>query len=148
MIRLVLRRLFSFGGRERVLPCREVMTRLSEFVERELGPEMMGKIHEHLAVCAACRRFVESLKRTSRMPRLDPFLPMPDEAARKLIGGPAREVPPSPTGDRRTRSRASLPPTGSGEGRLNPFSRAWVQVAERSKENASAQASDSETGAG
>ncbi len=85
MIRLVLRRLFSFAGRERVLPCREVTCRLSEFVDRELGPEMMGKIHEHLAVCAACRRFVESLERTSRMLRLDPSLPMPDEAARKLM---------------------------------------------------------------
>ncbi len=85
MIRLVLGRLFSFGRRERILPCREVMAGLSEFVERELGPEMMGKIHDHLAVCAACRRFVESLKRTSRMLRRDPSLPMPDEAARKLM---------------------------------------------------------------
>ncbi len=85
MIRLVLRRLFSFGRRERVLPCREIMTRLSEFVERELGPEMMGKIHDHLEVCAACRRFVESLKRTSRMLRLDPSLPMPEDAARELM---------------------------------------------------------------
>ncbi len=85
MIRLVLRRLFSFGGRERVLPCREVMARLSEFIDRELGPEMMGKIHEHLEVCAACRRFVESLERTSRMLRLDPSLPMPEDAARELL---------------------------------------------------------------
>ena len=85
MIRLVLRRLFSFGGRERVLPCREVTSRLSEFVDRELGPEMMGKIHEHLAVCYACRRFVESLERTDRTLRLDPSLPMPDEAARQLM---------------------------------------------------------------
>ena len=61
------------------------MTRLSEFVERELGPEMMGKIHDHLAVCAACRRFVKSLKRTSRMLRLDPSLPMPEDAARELM---------------------------------------------------------------
>ncbi len=85
MIRLILRRLFSFGGRERVLPCREVMARLSEFIDRELGPEMMGKIHEHLEVCAACRRFVESLERTSRMLRLDPSLPMPEDAARELM---------------------------------------------------------------
>ena len=80
MIRLVLRRLFSFGGRG-VLPCREVMTRLSEFIDRELGPERMRKIRDHLEVCAACRRFVESLERTSRMLRLDPSLPMPEDAA-------------------------------------------------------------------
>ncbi len=85
MIRLVLRRLFSFGGRERVLPCREVTSRLSEFVDRELGPEMMGKIHDHLEVCAACQKFVESLERTSRMLRLDPSLPMPEDAARELM---------------------------------------------------------------
>ena len=85
MIRLVLRRLFSFGGRERVLPCREVMARLSEFIDRELGPGMMRKIRDHLEVCAACRRFMESLKRTSRMLRLDPSLPMPEDAARELM---------------------------------------------------------------
>ncbi len=86
MIRLVLRRLFpSFGRRERVLPCREVTSRLSEFVDRELGPEMMRKIRDHLEVCAACRRFVESLERTSRMLRLDPSLPMPEDAARELM---------------------------------------------------------------
>ncbi len=85
MIRLILRRLFSFGGRERVLPCREVTARLSEFIDRELGPGMMRKIHEHLEVCAACRRFVESLERTSRMLRLDPSLPMPEDAAEELL---------------------------------------------------------------
>ncbi len=86
MIRLVLRRLFSsFGRGERVLPCREIMARLSEFVERELGPEMMRKIRDHLEVCAACRRFVKSLERTSRMLRLDPSLPMPEDAARELL---------------------------------------------------------------
>ncbi len=61
------------------------MARLSEFIDRELGPGMMRKIHEHLEVCAACQRFVESLKRTSRMLRLDPSLPMPEEAARKVM---------------------------------------------------------------
>ncbi len=85
MIRLVLRRLFSFGGRERVLPCREVTARLSEFIDRELGPEMMRKIRDHLEVCTACRRFVKSLERTSRMLRLDPSLSMPEDAARELM---------------------------------------------------------------
>ncbi len=58
---------------------------LSEFIDRELDPETMGKIREHLQVCRACRRFTESLEKTSRILRSDPSYPMPEKAAQELM---------------------------------------------------------------
>ncbi len=85
MIRLIWRRMFPFLGKGRVLACREVTPMLSEFMDRELGPEMMLKILEHLDVCSASRRFKESLEATSRMVRADPAAPIPEEAAREMM---------------------------------------------------------------
>ncbi len=58
---------------------------LSEFMDRELGPEMMVKILEHLDVCSACRRFKESLETTSRTLRADPAAPISEKAAREMM---------------------------------------------------------------
>ncbi len=85
MIRLMLRRMFPFLGKGRILACREVTPKLSEFVDRELGPVMMGKIREHLDVCSACRRFMETLETISRTLRADPAAPIPEEAARERM---------------------------------------------------------------
>ncbi len=85
MIRLILRRMFPFFGKGRVLACRKVTLKLSEFMDRELGPEMMEKIFEHLDVCSACRRFMASLETTSRMLRADPAAPIPEKAAREMM---------------------------------------------------------------
>ncbi len=85
MMRLVLRRLFAFPGHGKVLACRDVIPMLSEFIDQELDPEMLGKIREHLDLCAACRRFTASLDQTARMLRADPSAAIPDEAARELM---------------------------------------------------------------
>jgi len=85
MIRLMLRMMFPFLGKGRVLACREVTPMLSEFMDRELGPEMMVKILEHLDICSACRRFKESLEATSRTLRADPAAPIPEKAAREMM---------------------------------------------------------------
>ncbi len=85
MIRLILRKMSPFLGKGKDLACREVTPKLSEFVDRELGPVMMGKILEHLDVCSACRRFMESLETTSRTLRADPAAPIPEKAAREMM---------------------------------------------------------------
>ncbi len=85
MIRLILRRMFPFLGKGKVLASREVTPMLSEFMDRELGPEMMVKILEHLDACTACRRFKESLETTSRTLRADPSSPIPVIAAREMM---------------------------------------------------------------
>lgn len=85
MIRLMLRMMFPFLGKGKILACREVTPMLSEFMDRELGPEMMVKILEHLDVCSACRKFKESLEATSRMLRADPAAPISEKAAREMM---------------------------------------------------------------
>ena len=85
MIRLLLRRMFPFLGKGRVLACREVTPLLSEFIDQELGPEMAEKIREHLDVCTACRRFTKSLENTSRILQKDPSSPIPEQTAREMM---------------------------------------------------------------
>nr|MBI3128444.1 zf-HC2 domain-containing protein [Candidatus Tectomicrobia bacterium] len=85
MFRYLLRRMFGTPGRGRVLPCREVTPLLSQFLDKELGPEMTKKLRSHLEVCSACRKFMESLEKTSQILRWDPSTPIPEEAAREMM---------------------------------------------------------------
>jgi len=36
--------------------CEEAFRRLDDYLDRELGPEEMGMVREHLETCAACTR--------------------------------------------------------------------------------------------
>jgi anti-sigma factor (TIGR02949 family) len=44
--------------------CRAIFARLSEYLDRELDPELCERIDEHLAGCPACEAFLASLRRT------------------------------------------------------------------------------------
>ena len=85
MFQFLLRRMFGAPGRGRILPCREVTPLLSQFLDRELDPEMTKKLREHLQVCSACRNFLESLDRTSQILRWDPSTPIPEGAAQEMM---------------------------------------------------------------
>lgn len=39
------------------LRCSEVLERLSEYLDGELSPDVVARIHEHLRGCDACERF-------------------------------------------------------------------------------------------
>lgn len=91
MIRFLLKRLFPFGDKGRILACREVTPRLSEFLDKELDSETIEKIRAHLDVCSACRRFVKSLENTSQLLRKDPASPIPEDAAQKLMDSLKKE---------------------------------------------------------
>jgi anti-sigma factor RsiW len=39
------------------LRCSDVLERLSEYVDGELPPDVVARIHEHLRGCDACERF-------------------------------------------------------------------------------------------
>lgn len=36
------------------LDCRQAFARLDDFVDRELTPEELGQVEQHLATCAGC----------------------------------------------------------------------------------------------
>ena len=85
MIKLLWRRLFARQGGQKELPCREVVSRVTDFLDFELDAEMEGRIREHLDVCTACRHFVNSLENTIRSLHSDASCTIPDEKARQLL---------------------------------------------------------------
>ena len=46
------------------LTCREVIARLGDYVDAALGALMHARVTLHLAVCAACRAYLATYKRT------------------------------------------------------------------------------------
>jgi RNA polymerase sigma-70 factor (ECF subfamily) len=46
------------------LECKEIFEKLSEYLDRELPPEMCDQIDAHIGGCAPCVQFVESLRKT------------------------------------------------------------------------------------
>lgn len=44
--------------------CRDIFARLSEYLDGELSPEECAHFEQHIAGCAPCVEFVESLKRS------------------------------------------------------------------------------------
>ncbi len=55
--------------RERSEKCREVFSLLSEYLNLELPPGACQEIETHLAGCAPCIEFTESLRRTVELCR-------------------------------------------------------------------------------
>ncbi len=91
MLRMMMRRMFAYGGKERVLACREVTPRLSEFIDQELDSRMVGKIQDHLEVCTACRRFVDSLEKTSKLLGMEPSAAIPEDSAKDIMASLRKE---------------------------------------------------------
>lgn len=70
--------------------CRDLLEKLSEFVDGELDEASCAELEAHLAECEPCVRFLRSLRRTvghlSRIPRLE----MPEEIRRACLEAYAR----------------------------------------------------------
>lgn len=56
------------GGPE----CRELFSRLSEYLDGEIDAAGCEAVDEHLADCPPCRDFLESLRRTVRLVQAQP----------------------------------------------------------------------------
>jgi anti-sigma factor RsiW len=83
---------------ERSEKCREVFSLLSEYLNLELPPEACREMEAHIAGCAPCVEFTESLRKTVELCRQyrPEAMPTPLEAAareqllgayRKMIAG-------------------------------------------------------------
>lgn len=91
MIRLYLRRAFPFLAKGRMLTCQEAVPMFSEFMERELDPEMMKKIREHVEVCSACRKFLKSLEETALTLRMVPSCSISEQSTREMMDNLRKE---------------------------------------------------------
>lgn len=48
----------------KIQECKEIFARLSEYLDQDLPPDVCEQIERHMAGCAPCEEFVESLRRT------------------------------------------------------------------------------------
>jgi anti-sigma factor RsiW len=65
--------------------CRELFARLSEYLDGELDPAPCAALEGHLADCAPCREFLESLRRTVGHLRAAPAAPLPADLRESLV---------------------------------------------------------------
>lgn len=80
--------------------CREIFALLSEYLDMEVPPEAGAEMEEHLADCAPCIEFAESLRRTVGLcrgykPTVMPN-PLSAEAKEELRAAWAKIVPGKP----------------------------------------------------
>jgi anti-sigma factor RsiW len=65
--------------------CRELVARLSEYLDGELDPEACAGVEMHMGDCAPCRAFLESLRRTIALTRDLPDRELPEELEREIV---------------------------------------------------------------
>ncbi|MCZ2146409.1 MAG: zf-HC2 domain-containing protein [Bryobacterales bacterium] len=49
------------------LECKEIFEKLSEYLDRQLPPDMCDQIDAHIGACPPCVQFVESLRKTMEL---------------------------------------------------------------------------------
>jgi len=69
------------GGPE----CRELLGRLSEYLDGELDVSACEKIEEHMDDCPPCQAFLESLRRTVEHVRHAEPAAIPDDVKREIV---------------------------------------------------------------
>lgn len=67
------------------MECRELLARLSEFLEGELTEEICREIQDHMEGCEPCQAFSRTLKRTIELCRQLPSKPLPEPVKQELL---------------------------------------------------------------
>lgn len=66
--------------------CRELASRLSEYLDQEVDPAVCAEIEGHLDDCPPCRDFLESIRRTVHLVREVPEpAALPDDVKRRIV---------------------------------------------------------------
>ena len=66
------------------LTCREVIARLADYVDAALDMLMHARVAVHLAVCAECRAYLATYRRTLALVGRSGKVEMPDEARHRV----------------------------------------------------------------
>ena len=77
--------------------CREVKSRLSEYLDHELDVSDRAAVHAHVSECEDCGRRLESLREIANSLRLTPMPPSPSGLAAATLVALDREVEPPMT---------------------------------------------------
>jgi anti-sigma factor RsiW len=65
--------------------CRELLGKLSEYLDGELDLSACGKIEEHMEDCPPCQAFLESLRRTVEHLRHAQPAAIPEDVKREIV---------------------------------------------------------------
>lgn len=67
------------------IECRDAFPVLSEFIDKELDPEIMAKMQRHLEDCPPCQNLFRSLQKTKELCRKSRQRPVPRDFADDLL---------------------------------------------------------------
>ncbi len=70
--------------------CRELLDRLSDYLDGDLPAEVCAHVDAHLADCPPCRVFLESLRRTVRWIETSAPARMPEDLRREVLEAMSR----------------------------------------------------------
>jgi predicted anti-sigma-YlaC factor YlaD len=72
---------------ETLMPCtcRDIFSRLSEYLDGALSGEVCRETQQHLAVCPSCRALTNTLRKTIELCRWLPQHPIPPDVRRTLL---------------------------------------------------------------
>jgi anti-sigma factor RsiW len=73
-------RVFSCKGME----CKEMLEKLSEYIDGELDPKLCQDLEKHMADCNPCLIFVNTLKKTISLFKYASSEPLPKEVHLRL----------------------------------------------------------------
>lgn len=66
------------------MKCKEAIRELSDYLDRELNPELVQRLEEHLAICEDCRLVVDTCRKTIEVYCNTEPLPLPDDVRERL----------------------------------------------------------------
>jgi len=75
------------------MECRELLARLSEFLDGELKEEICREIQAHMEGCEPCQALSRTLKQTIELCRQLPSKPLPEPVKRSLLDLLEKECP-------------------------------------------------------
>jgi anti-sigma factor (TIGR02949 family) len=66
------------------MTCREVIEKLGEYLDAELTPAALKQLEAHLTICAPCRAYLATYRRTRELASKVNRVAMPEEVRRRL----------------------------------------------------------------
>lgn len=66
------------------MKCKEVIRQLSDYLDRELTPDLVQRLEEHLSLCEDCRLVVDTCRKTIEVYCNTEPLPLPNDVRERL----------------------------------------------------------------
>jgi anti-sigma factor (TIGR02949 family) len=64
--------------------CQEAIEKLAEYLDAELAPEALARFEAHLGICAACRAYFATYRKTKDLAAKVNRVEMPEELKARL----------------------------------------------------------------